>query len=103
MAREYLKSAVSQTLGDLRQSRQTVSELIQKVREGGDEAILELTEKFNGIKQKSLIISKDEIMQAKKEIPRTLKEDMDAQLTAYSFHRLNRNCARRKDTYAQTG
>lgn len=77
MAREYLKTAVPKTPEDLRETSETVAQLIQKVRDEGDTAIYELTEKFDKIKQDHLVVTEDELLMAEKEIPLTLKEDMD--------------------------
>jgi len=77
MRREYLKSAKQKNPEDIRQMSQVVSELIQKVRDEGDAAVLELTERFDKVKRSTLAITEEEFAAAKKAIPQTLREDMD--------------------------
>ena len=77
MAREYLKQAEPKKPEDLRQVSETVAQLIQTVRQGGDAAVMALTEKFDGIRQEKLVIGEDEFLAAEKSMPLTLKEDMD--------------------------
>lgn len=77
MAREYLKSAIPQTPEDLSQVVETAAEVIEKVRREGDGALYELTEKYDRCKLKQLAVSEEDFAAAEKELPRTLKEDMD--------------------------
>lgn len=77
MAREYLKSATPQTPEDLGQVVDTVAEVIEKVRTEGDAALYELTEKYDKCTLKQLVVSEEDFAAAEKELPRSLKEDMD--------------------------
>lgn len=81
MIREYLKSAIPQTPEDLRQVSETVAEVIEKVRREGDAALFELTERFDKCKLKQLTVSEEEFAAAEKQMPRSLKEDMDFGIT----------------------
>jgi sulfopropanediol 3-dehydrogenase len=76
MAYLYLKTARPTKIEDLSQVRDTVSNLIAKVKNEGDAAVYELTKKFDGVDRKQLKVSEEEFFAARKEVPYTLKEDI---------------------------
>lgn len=65
-----------------------VSVILEKVRNEGDKALYELSEKFDGVKTENLKVPVSEIMEAEKDVPENLR---DAILTAKAniekFHR----------------
>jgi histidinol dehydrogenase/sulfopropanediol 3-dehydrogenase len=77
MAYQYLKEAKRSKAEDLSDLRDTVTELIQKVKSGGDEAVYELTKKFDKIDRKILKVSEEEFFNARREVPLSLKEDIN--------------------------
>jgi len=77
MAYEYLKEAKPAKAEDLSNLRETVSDLILQVRNGGDEAVYELAKKFDKIDRRTLKVSEEEFYNARKEVPLTLKEDIN--------------------------
>jgi sulfopropanediol 3-dehydrogenase len=72
----YLKTARPTKIEDLSQVRETVANLITKVKNEGDAAVYELTKKFDGVDRKQLKVSEEEFFAARKEVPYTLKEDI---------------------------
>lgn len=76
MTYQYLKEAKPVKAEDLSFMRETVTELIQKVKVGGDDAVYELTKKFDKIDRRIMKVSEEEFFNARKEVPITLKEDI---------------------------
>src|SRR6476469_1582707 len=66
----------------------SVQAIIKEVKSRGDEALLEFIEKFDKVKIKELLVSEDEINEAKSLIPNKLQDAID---TAYKniekFHK----------------
>ena len=56
----------------------SVQEIIDEVRRGGDEALLSLSERFDGSRPDSLFVSDAELDEAEKALPASLKEAMEA-------------------------
>lgn len=52
----------------------TVREILYKVKTGGDTALLELSEKYDGIRPKKLRVDREEIASAAAGVPQSLKE-----------------------------
>lgn len=84
---------------DGRNISRTVSDVIDDVRQRGDQALLELTEKFDGIRPASLKVSADEVKAASSR----LSDDMKAALKqAYkniaTFHKAQKPATLRVET-----
>jgi len=77
MAYEYLKEAKPAKAEDLSELRVTVADLIQQVKVGGDQAVYELAKKFDKIDRRALKVTEEEFYNARKEVPLTLKEDIN--------------------------
>ncbi|WHY99325.1 histidinol dehydrogenase [Peribacillus simplex] len=73
---EYLKQQEIIPQGEKRELRETVSSIIEKVRQEGDGALKEFLRKFDGVDISELKASNDDILKAKKELPVTLLEDI---------------------------
>ncbi|WP_144554086.1 histidinol dehydrogenase [Peribacillus simplex] len=73
---EYLKQQEIIPQGEKSELRETVSSIIEKVRQEGDGALKELLRKFDGVDISELKASNDDILKAKKELPITLLEDI---------------------------
>lgn len=56
----------------------SVQEIIDEVRRGGDEALLSLSERFDGSRPDSLFVSNAELDEAERALPASLKEAMEA-------------------------
>ena len=56
----------------------SVQEIIDEVRRGGDEALLSLSERFDGSRPDSLFVSDAELDEAERALPASLKEAMKA-------------------------
>lgn len=56
----------------------SVQEIIDEVRRGGDEALLSLSERFDGSRHDSLFVSDAELDEAERALPASLKEAMEA-------------------------
>lgn len=56
----------------------SVQEIIDEVRRGGDEALLSLSERFDGSRPDSLFVSDAELDEAERALPASLKEAMEA-------------------------
>ena len=56
----------------------SVQEIIDEVRRGGDEALLSLSERFDGSRPDSLFVSDAELDEAEKALPASLKEAIEA-------------------------
>ena len=70
LPRPLLDSRVENALTDVR-------EIIREVREGGDEALYEITERFDGCRLESLSIGRNEMIKALEEIPSSLKSALE--------------------------
>ena len=70
LPRPLLDSRVETALTDVR-------EIIREVREGGDEALHEITERFDGCRLESLSIGRNEMKKALEEIPSSLKSALE--------------------------
>ncbi|WP_375753493.1 histidinol dehydrogenase [Vibrio sp. HN007] len=65
-----------------------VEEVIKKVRSEGDEALLELTEKFDGIRPESIRVSEEEIEAASQRLTDEMKQALEQAYTNISvFHK----------------
>jgi sulfopropanediol 3-dehydrogenase len=74
---EYLKIAKERPVEDLSQVRETVREIIEKVRQDGEAAVRYYSEKFDQWSPKSFRISEDDMHSARDKLPVTMAEDID--------------------------
>lgn len=56
----------------------SVQGIIDEVRRGGDDALLSLSERFDGKRPDSLFVSEEELDEAERSLPSSLKDAMDA-------------------------
>ena len=75
---EIIKPAQTRSEEDNRSLRESVSSIIDMVRERGDEALLELGKKFDGSMRGALRVSEEEIKAAYSQIPQEEIEDLRA-------------------------
>ncbi|QCR24936.1 histidinol dehydrogenase [Pontibacter sp. SGAir0037] len=80
-AREAWPGLVQRPVKDLAELEPEIRQTFQLVQEQGDQALLQLAEKFDGVKLNSLLASAEEIAAAEAEVSLELKE---AILQAYS-------------------
>ncbi len=73
---DYLKTARPVKREDLSKVTETVAQMIENVRDRGDEAVIEYTRKLDKIDRKELRITPEEFAQARKELSPSLMEDM---------------------------
>ena len=74
---EYLKKAIERPTEDLASVRETVREIIEKIKDEGEAGVRYYSEKFDGWNPKSFRVTKDEIIAAKRKLPATEVEDID--------------------------
>jgi histidinol dehydrogenase len=75
--------------GELKDVQEPVREIIDKVRTGGDDALLELTERFDKVRPSSLRISEEEIEAAYEQVePSLVRELRTAAANIERFHRM---------------
>ncbi|VEI59056.1 histidinol dehydrogenase [Pasteurella multocida] len=87
---EKLLSRPAQAIGE--QITQAVNEIKTNVLKNGDQALFELSEKFDKVKLESLIISKAQIEQASSRIPDELKQAIQtAKGNIERFHQAQKN------------
>ncbi|MBO6084366.1 MAG: histidinol dehydrogenase, partial [Candidatus Methanomethylophilaceae archaeon] len=65
----------------------TVAGIIEQVRKDGDKALLELTEKFDKVKRKSVLVSREEIEEAYEKVDPVLVEELEN--AAYNIQRFH--------------
>ncbi|MBR4697282.1 MAG: histidinol dehydrogenase, partial [Candidatus Methanomethylophilaceae archaeon] len=66
---------------------ETVREIIQMVRDKGDAALIELTEKFDKVKLDSVVVSRDDIEAAYEKVPAEVVEELEN--AAYNIQRFH--------------
>ncbi|MBA7630928.1 Sulfopropanediol 3-dehydrogenase [subsurface metagenome] len=74
---EYLKKAIERPTEDLASVRETVREIIEKIKDKGEAGVRYYSEKFDGWNPKSFRVTKDEVIAAKRKLPATEVEDID--------------------------
>lgn len=74
---EYLKKAIERPTEDLASVRETVREIIEKIKDEGEAGVRYYSEKFDGWNPKSFRVTKDEIIATKRKLPATEVEDID--------------------------
>jgi sulfopropanediol 3-dehydrogenase len=89
----YLKKAKERPAEDLSQVRETVRQIIEKVRREGEDAVRHYSEKFDQWAPKSFKISEDDIRSARDKLPVTMVEDIDfcqAQILNFAQEQMKR-------------
>ncbi len=74
---EYLKNAIERPEEDVTSVRDTVAEILRKVKKEGEAGLRYYSEKFDKWSPKSFRVSRDEIEAATKSLPAGEKEDID--------------------------
>ena len=90
---EYLKKAIEKPEEDISEVRDTVYQILRKVKSEGEEAVRYYSEKFDNWSPKSFRVSADEIQKAKKNLPSSMVEDIDfcqAQIRNFAHEQMNR-------------
>ena len=90
---EYLKKAVEKPEKDISQVQEAVREMIQRVREEGEEAVRYYSKKFDSWSPKSFKISKDEMISVKNKMPQREIDDIDfcqAQIRNFATEQMKR-------------
>ncbi len=72
----YLKGAVEETVEEIQELEDGVRDIIWDVRKNKDQAILKYNEKFDGCHRKELLVEKEEIQEAYRELDPQLIEDI---------------------------
>ena len=65
---KILKTAGPRTQKDIRELRETVSEIIENVRNNGDRALIEYGQRFDNSNRENFRVSREEIEQAYSQI-----------------------------------
>ena len=90
MSIEYLKKAAKTAETDESKTREIVMEMLQRIREGGEEAAREYSNKLDGW-QGEIVVGKDEIKSAADSLDQQIKADIQfAYEQVYSFARKQR-------------
>ncbi|MFC6977113.1 histidinol dehydrogenase [Halomicroarcula sp. GCM10025709] len=82
-SREYLKDAPEQSTEITKEVRDSVYDILSQVREEQDDAIRELTQKFDGVELDEFRVTDDEIQAARNQLSEEEKERID-----YSIERV---------------
>jgi sulfopropanediol 3-dehydrogenase len=89
----YLKKAKERPREDLTTVRDTVREIIEQVRQKGEEAVRFYSRKFDDWSPAAFKITGDEIASAKKQLPAGIREDIDfcqAQIRNFAHEQMKR-------------
>ena len=89
----YLKKAKERPAEDLSQVWETVRQIIEKVREEGEDAVRYYSEKFDQWAPESFKISEDDMRSARDKLPVTMVEDIDycqAQIRNFAQEQMKR-------------
>jgi sulfopropanediol 3-dehydrogenase len=89
----YLKKAKQPPKEDLSQVRDTVREILEKVRNEGETAVRHYSSKFDKWSPKKFKIEADEIRSITSQLPSTVKEDIDfcqAQIRGFAEEQMKR-------------
>ncbi|HWR62227.1 MAG TPA: histidinol dehydrogenase, partial [Clostridia bacterium] len=81
---KYIKQAKPRTTEENRQLTQSVTEIISRVREAGDEALLDYSKRFDQCDRQKLLVGRAEIEAAYSEV--TEKEIADIKAAAANIH-----------------
>jgi sulfopropanediol 3-dehydrogenase len=89
----YLKKAKERPAEDLTAVKQTVSEMIEKVRREGEDGVRHYSRQFDRWDPPSFRVSEDEIRKAKQSLPSSMVEDIDfcqAQIRQFAAEQMKR-------------
>jgi sulfopropanediol 3-dehydrogenase len=89
----YLKRAVERPVEDLTAVRQTVSEILERVRKDGMDAVRFYSKKFDGWEPKSFRLSEGEVQAARRALPASEIADIDfcqAQIRNFASEQMRR-------------
>jgi sulfopropanediol 3-dehydrogenase len=90
---KYLKTALVRPKEDLTAVRDTVREIIDRVRSEGEAAVRHYSKKFDGWDPKSFRLSRDEMTAARSKLPPRMVEDIDfcqAQIRNFASEQMKR-------------
>ena len=90
---EYLKKAIEKPEEDISEVRDTVYEILARVKAEGEDAVRYYSEKFDSWSPESFRVSEEEIQKAKKSLPPSMVEDVDfcqAQVRNFAREQMNR-------------
>jgi sulfopropanediol 3-dehydrogenase len=90
---EYLKSSIDRPEEDITAVQETVKGIIEKVKNEGEDGLRYYSEKFDKWSPKSFRVSEDEILEAKKALPKTEIEDINfcqAQIRNFAKEQMER-------------
>ncbi|MFC1876060.1 histidinol dehydrogenase [Thermodesulfobacteriota bacterium] len=73
---EYLKKAMEKPAEDLSKVRDIVAEILERVKNEGEDALRYYSQKFDNWSPKSFRVSEDEIQQAQKNLPQSMVDDI---------------------------
>ncbi len=84
---KYLKKADPGSIETDQQVIKSVQQILNKVRDHGDEALYELTKKFDNVERKQLRVDEKEIKEAEKSLSKSKKEAIDNTIAnVFEFH-----------------
>ncbi|MEJ2166760.1 MAG: histidinol dehydrogenase [Desulfobacterales bacterium] len=89
----YLKNAHERPAEDLSQVRETVRQIIEKVKQEGEDAVRHYSETFDRWAPKSFRISEDDMRSARDKLPVSMAEDIDycqAQIRNFAREQMKR-------------
>jgi sulfopropanediol 3-dehydrogenase len=89
----HLKKAIERPREDLSAVRQTVQEIIERVRAEGEAAVRFYSKKFDDWSPRSFKVSRDEMAAAEKKLPRSMVEDIQfcqAQIRNFAQEQMKR-------------
>jgi histidinol dehydrogenase len=86
-ARDQWPEILSRPPVDHSDLRKRVTEILEQVRQGGEESLIELTLRFDGIRVEALQVSREEIRDAARSVPQDLKNAVaQARKNIEKFH-----------------
>ncbi len=89
--RSQWRELIKRPISDYEQIEKVVQPVINRVIEEGDQALLELTEKFDGVRHSSMIVSQEEMAEAASLVSDDLKEAIRrAKANIEKFHSIQR-------------
>ena len=84
---EYSESLLCRPTEGNEDIEASVKAIIDEVRKGGDKALLDLSERFDGSRPSSLFVSEEEMEEVERMIPAKLRDAIDrARDNIYAFH-----------------
>jgi len=90
---EYLKKAIEKPEEDISEVQDTVSEILERVKVEGEDAVRYYSEKFDNWSPELFRVSEKEIQKAKKSLPSSMVKDIDfcqAQVKNFAREQMNR-------------